>query len=163
MANDGSMGFCSGKPIETSPGVPKDVMPLRKDLIKTVQEMAARGATPYYGNLASNINPLMEQAANYYSTRMGYGPYKRSSPIQGGVMGDWGGKNVTGNTTTGGVQTTGSGSRAFTTGGQGGLVGGSGGGGVGKPSYVGQGATGPAPGINPQMMALLSMLLGGRQ
>jgi len=66
----------SGKPIEITPGVPKDVEGMRKSLIDLISGGVGQGATPYSGPLGSQTDPLQLMAANMLSKKMGYGGYK---------------------------------------------------------------------------------------
>jgi len=75
--SNGELNFTSG--------TPKDVGPLREDLLWKAQAGLRAGATPYYGPVAANIDPLMLQAANWYSTAMGYGPYKMAPDVRMGT------------------------------------------------------------------------------
>ena len=80
----------SGKPIEITPGTPKDVAALRKSLISTLTGKMAGGATPYSGSVAYGFDPLQTNAANIMSQYTSGNPYTPNSGIRANTGGGGG-------------------------------------------------------------------------
>jgi hypothetical protein len=84
------MGDLNGKPVEIIPGTPKDVAPLRKELLTRMSSGMKEGATRYGGQLSTGTNPMQTNAASLISNLMGQGNY---TPMTGNTMplDQWGG------------------------------------------------------------------------
>lgn len=74
-------GSWQNKPIEITPGVPKDVEGLRKSLMTLLSQKMSQGATPYGGPVAAGLDPLQVMAANIMSQQMYKRPYTGGKPI----------------------------------------------------------------------------------
>lgn len=71
----------ANKPQQYTAGVPEDVKKLREQLIQMIMSGMQRGATPYAGPIAPQINPLSLGAANMLNNMMGYGQYQHPGYI----------------------------------------------------------------------------------
>ncbi len=95
--NAGSGSCWTGDELTITPGVPKDVLGLRKGLIETLKAKMQAGATPYNGPIAAGYDPNRVAANNILAQLMGAGNWGGANLIGSGGMnasglnpvGDW--------------------------------------------------------------------------